>query len=317
MRVTNKYRFPEAIVRAVENDTYEGGGDISVTTLINPPQIRHLKKLHWDEIEEDVSDRIWSLFGQSMHHILERSAQEGDIVEERVYADVLGWEVSGQFDLLDVNQTLLDYKNTSVWAVKDALENGKTEWDDQLNLLAALIRLNPRYPVPKRLQILAICRDWRRTEALRYENYPARALTFDIEMMDEKAAQALLEGYVKDHQAGTRPCSDKERWARPTTWAVMKEGRKSALRVLDSEDDALDWAINQGLFGPAGWKKGHYLQERKGEYTRCESYCPVAEFCPQHKLTRLNQDLEKAEAEGNKGRVYEIEQVIDGLTDMP
>ena len=32
---------------------------------------------HGEKITEDVSERIWSLFGQSVHAIIERSAQDG------------------------------------------------------------------------------------------------------------------------------------------------------------------------------------------------------------------------------------------------
>jgi hypothetical protein len=53
----------------------------------------------------------------------------------------------------------------------------------------------------------------------------------------------------------------------------MKKGRKSALRVLDTEQEAKNWVDNTG--------KGEYIEHRKGKYTRCEGYCSVAEFCPQ------------------------------------
>jgi len=67
-------------------------------------------------------------------------------------------------------------------------------------------------------------------------------------------------------------CSDEEQWAKPTVYAVMKEGRKSALKLCSSEEEArtlLD-------------EKGTYLQVRPGEKTRCESYCQVRDFCEQY-----------------------------------
>jgi len=69
-KFTNKHNLPSSIVRAVENDTHRTNGDISVTTLIDAPQIRMLKRAN--TITEDVMDRVWALYGTAMHHILER-----------------------------------------------------------------------------------------------------------------------------------------------------------------------------------------------------------------------------------------------------
>ena len=66
------------------------------------------------------------------------------------------------------------------------------------------------------------------------------------------------------------PCSPEERWERPTTWAVMKEGRKTALRVFDAKEEADKMADGQ---------KGLSVEERKGACARCEGYCLAAKFC--------------------------------------
>ena len=85
MKITNKFNLPEAIYEAVKNDGYtRGDSDISVTQLIDSPYIRELKNNHNSEIEEDATDRIWSLLGQAVHTILERADTE-DLKEERLY----------------------------------------------------------------------------------------------------------------------------------------------------------------------------------------------------------------------------------------
>lgn len=66
---TNKYNLPESFVNAVKVDNHVTKGDISVTTLIDAPQIRQLKKRH--RITEDVSDRVFALMGTAVHHVLE------------------------------------------------------------------------------------------------------------------------------------------------------------------------------------------------------------------------------------------------------
>ena len=106
MKLTNKSNLPEAIKRAVENDPYDSSGsDISTTKLIAPPRIRVLQKRNWDSLEEDVSNRIWSLLGQSVHHIIERAKTRKEISEKRLfYKDdkiTNGWTLSGAFDLLN------------------------------------------------------------------------------------------------------------------------------------------------------------------------------------------------------------------------
>ena len=69
--LTNKHNIPEVFVRACMVDRHITKGDISTTQLIDAPQIRYLKA--HNDIEEDVSDRLWMLMGTAMHHVLERS----------------------------------------------------------------------------------------------------------------------------------------------------------------------------------------------------------------------------------------------------
>lgn len=272
MRVTNKFGLPESIVKAVENDPYKGGGDISVTTLIAPPQMRLLSNHYRDELEEDASDRIWSLIGQAVHSILER-IDDGSIKEQRLYMDVEGWSVSGQFDRY-LNKSLIDYKITSVWSVKQGV---KREWEEQLNLLAVLCRANG-YPV-ERLGVTAILRDWRKNEAYQYSDYPqSQVQTIPIPLWEIGNAMEFMVERVNLHQRVTSgehiPCTNEERWYRGEKWAVMKKGRKSALRLLDTEVEAKEWIEKNDAKGE--------IVHRPGNYIRCEQYCSVSKFCKQH-----------------------------------
>jgi len=174
MNITNKKHLPELLVRAVKNDPYSSGNltDISATTLIRPPQQVALQREHGSELVEDAADRVWALLGSASHAILERAAGPNDISEARYYADILGWKVSGQVDLIESDGTLDDFKVTSVWSVKDAIENGKSDWEEQLNILAYLARVNGEQI--NKLRIIAICRDWSPSGALRDANYPGQ-----------------------------------------------------------------------------------------------------------------------------------------------
>ena len=269
MNLTNFAGLPEALVNAVRNDGYSRGqSDISVTQLIDSPFIRHLRQQYADELTEDVSDRIWSLMGQSIHTILERANLTG-LVEQRLFVEINGHKLSGQFDHLE-NGVLTDWKLTSVWAVV----YGKTEWGKQLNVLAYLCRLKGL--TVNSLQIVAILRDWSKSKAGKEDNYPdTQVVTIPITMWTpERQEEYVLERINAHFHDGTIPCTDDERWAKPGKFAVMKKGRKTALRLLDSSAEAAKWTEEN--------TDGKDIQtiERPATYSRCEQYCNVNQFCP-------------------------------------
>src|SRR3972149_7541494 len=271
MRLTNRANLPQSLVNAVNNDNYSRGqSDISVTQLIDSPLVRTLRKEHRDEIEEDVSDRIWALFGQVVHTILERANTTG-MVEQRLYATVDGHKLSGQFDHLE-NGGLTDWKLTSVWAVV----YGKTEWGKQLNVLAYLCRLKGLEV--KQLQIVAMMRDWQKSKVEAEGNYPkTQVITIPIEMWQPERQEEYIKERLAAHYSNLPFCSDEERWKKDDTWAVMKKGRKSALRLLATNEEAIDWCkSNKYEIG----KDGIYFETREGEYRRCENYCNVKQWCP-------------------------------------
>lgn len=294
MKLTNKQNLPQSVVNAVKRDPYNNQGTLSVTTLIKPPQMVRLEKEHFSEIEHDVSDSLWALYGQSIHHILERSVGEGDRAEVRLYMDVGGTKISGQYDLLTQAGILQDYKFTSVWAVKDCLKNGKTEWEQQLNILRVLCESVEEYPNIRKLEIIAFCRDWRNSEMLRDSGgYPRKVEVIDVPMWHFCDAVDFINERIDLHTSDdVQPCTDEERWVVPGKWAVMKKGRKSALRLLDTEGEACKWVNENGYLKDgieftseaehfSEFKSGISIEERPTKYNRCEGYCNCSKFCPQ------------------------------------
>lgn len=269
-RLTNVHGLPQSIVAAVTADPYVGGGDISATKLIDAPQVVNLGRQHHDKIEVDVSERVWSLLGQAVHTILERAGlrQEGMIAEQRLFAEVMGWQVSGQFDVMDLeSKKISDYKVTTVYKAK-----GNDKWTQQLNVLRWLAHQNGN-PVEE-LEIVAIFRDWRKTEAERNADYPRAAIqTIPVPVWDLQDAQDFIEERVALHQASRNGqsvlCTDEDRWYSGNKWAIIKPGNTRALKVYDSEPDA------------GQVPEGYRVERRPGEYKRCMHYCDVAPFCPQ------------------------------------
>jgi hypothetical protein len=249
---------------------------IRTTELIGPPQIRRLRQEHWEEIEEDASDRVWALFGSLAHAVLEKHAPLDALAEEGLNIELTTpsgrtWIVTGTPDLLD-GDTLTDYKTTSAWTLVYH-DGGRDEWERQLNVYAHLYRAH-RFTV-SRLQVVAILRDWSASQAAKSPDYPvAPIVTLDIPLWWPEACEAYITERLEAHsQATPAPCTDEERWAKPTTYAVVKAGRKTAIRVLEDRACADVLAVELGA--------GHTVEVRPGESVRCAGYCAVALFCPQ------------------------------------
>ena len=275
MNLTNVFDLPQALVDAVRNDPYTGGGDISVTKLIDSPQRRVLLKEYKASIVEDVTERIWSLLGQAVHTILER-ANKSDVVEERLYSDVDGWSLSGQFDRMDLRgATLDDYKCTSTYKV---MMSDMKDWERQLNVLRWLAHQNG-YTVEK-LRIIAILRDWRKADSKHKQGYPKQpVVTIDIPVWPLEETYQYIRTRISIHQAAEQGlitgCSDEERWYTGTTYALKKEGGKRAIKVVERKEE-LGSTIPDGTF----------IEERPGLYRRCAEYCEVSNFCEQYKPDR-------------------------------
>jgi len=296
MKLTNKFGLPETIVNVLKRPTYsKGKAHISATELINSPKIVQLKRMYWDELEEDASSMVWSLFGSAVHNILEHGKADNHIVEERVHVTHDGWNISGAVDLQEVYEdgiVINDYKTTTAWAV----QNDKPEWEEQLNIYAWLLQKAKNKPV-KGLRIVAIVRDWSSREASTKESYPqAPIVILDQTLWPFERAELFIdeklklhgEAYFESETDGDLPdCTPEEMWEKPTTWAVIKIGGKRAKSVHSTQKDADADLSTVG--------KGYEIQVRPGERTRCKSYCQVNKWCTQYqKYLEENSNIEEA-----------------------
>jgi hypothetical protein len=111
-------------------------------------------------------------------------------------------------------------------------------------------------------------------------------------MWTDEEQQSFIEERVSLHQEaeaeylinGTLPeCSDADRWKKEDTYRVMKKGRKSALRVLDSQEEADNYIDGHKD------KKDLSVDLALGKAIRCESYCSVAEFCNQYQEEKVDE----------------------------
>ena len=284
MKLTNIYGIPQTFVNVLERPTYsKGKANISVTQLLNSPKIVALTKKFDDEIEQDVSEMVWSLVGSAIHNFLEHGKDENHIIEQRIHTEIDGWHVSGAVDLQILNPDgvdVRDYKFTSVWAAM----NEKPEWESQLNTYAWLIERVKKVPVTS-LGIVAMLRDWKEREKQQKENYPEapiKELPVRLWSMEEREQYVISR--ISAHSAcdfaletdGDLPdCTPAEMWEKPTTWAIKKKGNVRAFKVYETEKHATE--------ALAPMDKAYEIEVRQGERTRCESYCPVSQYCQQYR----------------------------------
>lgn len=306
MRITNRYNLPENIVNAIKAGIYKPRKDrVGVSQLINAPLIRQLTLKHWDNLEEDVSDRLWALLGTSVHYILEKGTPENAFGEEKLIVNTPKGTISGKSDLYH-NEEVSDWKITSVYSF---LLGAKPEWEAQLNVYKWLWEQNGF--VVKKLTINAILRDWVRSKTLIDPEYPKIPFkTINVPMWDKDKIHFYILNRLELHSKEPLECTPEEKWVRPTTWAVMEEGKKRAKRVLDTEEKAMKWlednsdfyidileglylVMKKGLKKPKGEfmtkeealdhikeEETLYVVKRKGINVKCESYCNVSAFCP-------------------------------------
>jgi hypothetical protein len=285
MKITNKFNVPETLVALATRDYYtKGKSDYSVTEIISPPRIQRLRRKHFEEIEQDVSDMLWMLLGTALHVVAERSEVSGHTNEERLSAGINGIILSGAIDLQKDEAdgvTITDYKFTSAWA----LMNDKPEWEQQQNIYKYLVERVKKKPV-KGLKICALIRDWSRRDAQNKPDYPQAPIqVIDIPMWTFDRTEAFIKERVEMHRDSKVSadwgdelplCSDEERWLRPTTYAVKKDGRKTAIRVFDTQDEA------DALLKEMPEKDKGFIEIRKGEAVRCTgNFCGVSQWCNQ------------------------------------
>jgi len=290
MEVTNNFNVPETLMSLAKRDYYsKGKSDYSVTELLSPPRVQRLRRLYHSQMKQDVSQMLWQLMGSALHVVAERGQADGHVTEERLFTTFEGVVVSGAIDVQQEESdgvTIMDYKFTSAWAVM----NEKPEWEQQQNVYGWLVRREKKKNV-KGVKIIALIRDWNRREAERREDYPKAPIqVISLRLWSHEEAEEFVRNRIAAHNTGKVAvafdeelplCSDEDRWVRETKYAVMKEGRKRAVKLFDNEADAKQFAEQE---------KG-YVETRNGEAIRCAGdYCGVSQWCSQYRAENAGGD---------------------------
>jgi len=284
--ITNKLRLPQQLVNMAKRDYKFEPNEYRVTQLLKGIRETILERRHYHEIEQDVSDMIWLLFGTAVHSIIEHHKEaDHEFKEERIKIRIGNYILSGKFDLYNAEtKTITDYKTCSIWKVV----NGDYEdWRRQLLIYAYMLQ-SIGFPVEK-AEIIALMKDHSKSQAkikADYPKQPVQKITFTFTEKDFAEIESWLhQRFEEIAKAEKLPddelplCTPEERFNSGDKFAVMRKGRKTALRVLDSYEKAEEWMEYNG---------GDYIEVRKGEDKKCQDYCSACEFCNYYKEVVAN-----------------------------
>lgn len=288
MIITNTLNLPTPLVSMASRDYEYQSNEYRVTSLLKGVRETILERRHHKEIEKDVSDMIWMLFGTAVHNVLEHHDEASEeIKEERIKIDFEEYILSGQFDLYnDKTKTVTDYKTASVWKI---IFGDFEDWRRQTLIYCYMLR---RIGFDaKNAQIVALLKDHSKRDAKIKADYPPLPVTVirfhfkdeDFEECEEwlRARFAEIREAEKLSDDELPLCTPDQRFNSGDKFAVMKKGRKTALRVLDSEEEALTYKEEKG---------GDYIELRKGEDKKCIDYCSACKFCSYYKQNYEHQE---------------------------
>ena len=276
MKVTNKLNLPAAFVNAVSTNRHNAAGCFSATTLNKGAKEIILSDRHFDEITVDAADSVWAVWGTAVHALLE-SQPDNNFHEEKFKVPVCNSFVTGQVDSYDMEHaTIFDWKTASVWKVQFA---DFSDWYKQGMTYAWLLKqsgLDVRHCV-----FVALLKDHSKSKAAKDASYPqSPVFKYEFDVTDEELQQteariiakvAEIENAYKLGDDDIEPCSAEERWADDEKWAVMKNGRKTAIKLFDNSADA------DAMAGEMG--NAYYVEHRPAISRKCGDYCKCKDFC--------------------------------------
>lgn len=276
MTVKNYLGLPDALVQAISTNRHNEKGCYSATTLLRGTMETILTERYFDEIEVDAADSIWQVFGTATHSIFEKQ-NDNSFKEESFSVQVSNSKVTGRVDAYNLEtETIIDWKTASVWKIQFA---DFDDWKKQGLIYAWLLKQSGLSV--KRCEFIALLKDHSKSKARNDASYPQSPVykyAFDVTDADLEEIENFIKGKIAELEEAEKladweikPCSNEERWASGEKWAVMKTGRKTALKLFDDEKTANEMMAKLG---------GTYVEHRPAESRKCLDYCTVCKWCP-------------------------------------
>ncbi len=198
-------------------------------------------------------------------------------IEQRNQKEIEGMIVSGQYDFVE-NGRVKDIKSTSVYTW---IHDSKTEdycWQGSIYRW-----LNPEIITDDYIDIEFLFTDWKAMESIRDKSYPPRRIMSrsiplkslaETEQFIRKTIQNL-KNYKDKPQHEIPPCTSKELWQKPKTYAYFRKvNNKRATKTYKTDEyqQALDRMVSDGSTG--------HIETRPGSVKFC-NYCTALPICKQ------------------------------------
>lgn len=283
--ITNELNLPQPFVDAVSSDYRYTPKRYSATSLLKGTREAILQRRHQEEVDQDVADMVWMIFGTAVHSVLENSQEtETQLKENKIEAQMAnGYTLSGIFDLYDDSTgTVTDYKTASVWKVI------YDEWDDYRQQLLIYCWMLRKMGFDAHTgEIVAMLKDHSKTKAKidhTYPSHPVFVKRFEFTGEDFETIEQWLEWKFREIERCEKlpddslpVCTADERWETPSKYAVYKNQNKRATKLCDTEEQAQAYIEGQNS------KDKYRIEYRPGVSKKCAEYCSVCDFCNQWK----------------------------------
>ena len=271
---------------------YRSFGDYSVTTLLKPPRMVQLERRHKQDVVREPEQQVSAFIGTGVHSLFEECLRLQSIldpryeVERTVYDKIEDRLITGKFDILWDGKHLYDVKTCKVW--KKVFDPNMIEWHQQLNIYAYLLKT--RGCDISSINIIAVYMDWQRQRSFRDDSgYPPEPIVeYELKLWPHEVTDAfvrerinLMKNTEDIEDNALPPCTNDEMWSRDsdTSYAVMAApASPRALKVCASIQEAREYASQSKSVKPGI----SFIEIRRPERKRCESWCDGKNFCNQY-----------------------------------
>lgn len=314
MKITNVFDISLPLAVWLLQDDYDYVNEpnyISATSLLrSTKQIILSRRLTSEDVTMDISERIPSALGNSVHdsvdkawmggagkalqklgyppniinnikvnpseeYLIEHPATLPVWIQKRAFRQLGKYKIGGKLDMV-IDGHLYDYKTTSVWSY---IKGDKT---DDYALQGSIYRwLNPVIINRDYVYINFVFTDWQRSMVRTNEDYPKlRTQELVVPLLSIEATEKFildklnqLDRLWNSPESDLPPCNDKELWrSEPRYKYFSNPDNAKATKNFDSKSEAHAYMAEKGNKG--------VIKTVPGEVKAC-SYCPAYSICKQ------------------------------------
>ena len=331
MKYTNNTGISLPLALWLANDTYGGGNNlsekrISATSLLKPMK-QLILGLHAPEMEADIISFLASRNGTAVHDAVESTLKGDNLVraalklgysqedaerivvnpspemlaalpnpypiysEIRTEKQLMGWTVTGEFDLI-VDGAVRDIKNTKTYSY--VKKSNDTKYIQQGSIYRWL---NPNIITQDKMFIDFIFSDWQQIKAATDVNYPKKPIIDKkYDLMPYQQTEIFIINKIKeidsfllipldDVEDQLPPCSDEELWRSESEFKyyAKADATRATKAGFTTYMEAHQYMMAE--------KKGvGFIKEIKGEVKAC-NYCKAFAVCKQKNTYLLSGEL--------------------------